>query len=55
VDNTKPYQANRRDVRRAAYAGRLWLTDVLQLRFGNYHWESRRRLMQRYDQRRRAR
>jgi hypothetical protein len=51
---TRPSPAQR-DIRRTAYAARLWITDALCFRFGDYHWERRRRRMKRYDQQRRAR
>jgi hypothetical protein len=45
----------RRDIDRMAYALRLWVADALLMRLNNYNWERRRRLMRRYDSRRRAR
>ena len=33
----------RDEVARAAFAARLWLKDAAMLRFGDYHWEKRRR------------
>lgn len=43
---TKPQSGSLRDdVARAAFAAKLWLKDAARLRFGDYHWEKRRRRM----------
>jgi len=33
----------RDEIARAAFAARLWLKDAALCRFGDYHWEKRRR------------
>jgi hypothetical protein len=35
----------RQEVGRAAFATKLWLKDAARFRFGDYHWEKRRRRM----------
>jgi hypothetical protein len=47
-----PHDASlRQEVGRAAFATKLWLTDAARFRFGDYHWEKRRRRMHDHDRR----